>query len=272
MNRSEEAERPQGSDKPEHCSNETIANERINIERLNSPSPCQFSPVDSFNQCSFGSSDQRSETENPFTKQYDNETSFADNTSVRIINNSLVDANESVGYFNDVKQQVVSEGPTGYVTVANPAERCQLTELTFLQFKGQAEDSQSNKSVMSSRSTRKIFDMLSWLLPIGFMLLIILFTLHFVFYVRDLEPYKSITEIACVALSASLIPLSLVFILRLFCDCNYVFGVDTVEETNFSVPSRAFPSSQSSTANSNSTARFVQVSSVPIASAETTIR
>lgn len=90
----------------------------------------------------------------------------------------------------------------------------------YLQFKSRPDDTRSNKSVATSKSTRQIFDLMARLLPAGVLLLVLMLMLHFVLYVRDLEPYKSISEVACKALAASVIPLSVVFILRIVCDCN----------------------------------------------------
>lgn len=96
----------------------------------------------------------------------------------------------------------------------------------YLELKSRSEDSRSNRSITTSKSTRQIFDLMARLLPVGVLLLVLLLMLHFVLYVRDLEPYKSISEVACKALAASVIPLSVVFILRIICDCNRTYTSD----------------------------------------------
>lgn len=178
-------------------------------------------------QCSNSSDLKLSET-NLYPNKTITEDAIADENSIRIFNNLLADANETVGFFYNVQpSQLVAQCPTANISNERQTQLDQLSN-NYLQFKSQTDpDSQSNKSIMSSQSTRKIFDMLAWLLPIGILLLIFTLTLHFVFYVRDLEPYKSFTEIVCVILSASVIPLSVVFILRMLCDCKHIFGNET---------------------------------------------
>lgn len=83
---------------------------------------------------------------------------------------------------------------------------------------GLAEDTKSNKSVMTSKSTREVFDLLAKLLPLGILLLIVTLMVHFVTYVKDIEPLRSISEVACMALAATVIPLSVVFIMKTMCD------------------------------------------------------
>jgi hypothetical protein len=113
-----------------------------------------------------------------------------------------------------------------------------LTSANFyLQFKQRPDDTRSNKSVATSRSTRQIFDLMARLLPAGVLLLVLMLMLHFVLYVRDLEPYKSISEVVCKALAASVIPLSVVFILRIVCDCNRnVYAPDTFDSLQDTTP------------------------------------
>ena len=81
-----------------------------------------------------------------------------------------------------------------------------------------AEDAKSNKSVMTTKSTREVFDLLAKLLPLGILLLIVALMVHFVTYVKEIEPLRSISEVVCMALAATVIPLSIVFIMKTMCD------------------------------------------------------
>ncbi|KAI1290394.1 hypothetical protein HDE_09013 [Halotydeus destructor] len=81
-----------------------------------------------------------------------------------------------------------------------------------------AEDAKSNKSAATTKSTREVFDLLAKLLPLGILLLIVALMVHFVTYVRELEPWRSISEIICMILAATVVPLSIVFIAKTMCD------------------------------------------------------
>lgn len=53
---------------------------------------------------------------------------------------------------------------------------------------GLADDAKSNKSVMTTKSTREVFDLLAKLLPLGILLLIVTLMVHFVTYVKVSNP------------------------------------------------------------------------------------
>lgn len=94
------------------------------------------------------------------------------------------------------------------------------TYLEIQDLRSATEDTKSNKSAMTSKSTREVFDLLAKLLPLGILLLIISIMVHFVTYVKDIQPVRQISEILCMSLAATVIPLSIVFILRTICDCR----------------------------------------------------
>ena len=88
----------------------------------------------------------------------------------------------------------------------------------LLDYKSFADDTKSMTSVMTSKSTRETFECLSRVLPVGILLLIVFIMIHFVLYVRDIEPFQSITEVICIALAICVFTLSSAFIMKIFCD------------------------------------------------------
>ena len=85
-------------------------------------------------------------------------------------------------------------------------------------YKSFTDDTKSMNSVMTSKSTRETFDCLSRFLPWGIFLLIVFIMIHFVLYVRDIEPFQSITEVIVIGLACSCFVLSSAFIVKIFCD------------------------------------------------------
>lgn len=88
-------------------------------------------------------------------------------------------------------------------------------------YKSFAEDTKSMTSIMTSMSTRKTFDFLSKILPVLVFLLIVFLMIHFILYVRDIEPLNQLTEIICIALACVVFTLSSAFIMKIFCDSKH---------------------------------------------------
>lgn len=89
---------------------------------------------------------------------------------------------------------------------------------SFYDRKDLADDVKSNRSAMTNKSTRQVFDLLAKILPIGVFLLLVSLMVHFVSNVEAYEPIQSISRLICIILAMTVIPLSVVFILKTICD------------------------------------------------------
>lgn len=96
-----------------------------------------------------------------------------------------------------------------------------LQNYLYNDYKSFADDTKSMTSIMTSVSTRKTFDFLSKVLPALVFLLIVFLMIHFILYVRDIEPYNQLTEIICIALACVVFTLSSAFIVKIFCDSKH---------------------------------------------------
>ena len=145
--------------------------------------------------------------------------------------NELIDLNEannlevSLNLKNSQLNRLAVQGSPAHrhltSLAADPASQAAIDialQNYLLDYKSFADDTKSMTSVMTSKSTRETFECLSRVLPVGILLLIVFIMIHFVLYVRDIEPYQSITEVICIALAICVFTLSSAFIVKIFCD------------------------------------------------------